>query len=52
MSFYFLWSDVAYEIGVGDFLTLRNLRLLDEKDCAGAFDSLVDWSIDTDAVGQ
>ena len=51
MNFCLLWSDVAHEIDVGNFLTLRNLRLLDEKDCAGAFDSLVDWSIDTHAVG-
>ena len=52
MSLGLLGADVADEIGIGDFSTLWNLSLVDEKYGAGAFDSLVDWSIDTDAVGK
>ena len=52
VSFGFLWADVADEVSTGDFATLGDLRLIDEKCGTSAFDAVGDFSFDTNATGQ
>ena len=52
MCFGLLWTDVAYEIRVGDSVILGDLGRLDEKYCFGAFDLLGGGSRDAEAMGE
>ena len=52
MCFGLLWTDVAYEICVGDSVILGDLGLFDEKYCSGAFDLLGGGSRDAEAMGE
>ena len=52
MCFGLLWMDVAFEIRVDDSVILRDLGLLGEKYCSGAFDLLGSGSRDAEAMGK
>ena len=52
MCFGLLRTDVADEVGVGDFVVLGDLGLLDKKYCARAFDLFDGEASYTEAMGE
>ena len=50
MDLFFLGTDIADKVGVGDDASLGYFLFSDEENCAGAFDAILRGAIATDAV--
>lgn len=52
MYFCFVRSDVADEVGIGDFASLGDLGFRDKKYGTSALDALRDWAVDAEAFEE